>query len=206
MSVSVSPSPSLPSRRARAPQRGVGRPPGLAAEGTRAGGRWLAATWPPKGVALLRPPTPLPPTLPCSRGAEVRVALTCPRRGGGRGAGRKRAWLGASPLFHSHGREQAGSSCRLLAAPTPALSMETREPCDFGRKPRPSQRQWQLHGREHLPPRGDRHRCRHRHRHHGHHRHHRHRGPRGFHTRRPISIPGVHKPHREPERDPTSPG
>lgn len=42
VSLSLSLSPSPPSRRAQTPQRGVGRPPGVAAEGTRAGGRAVA--------------------------------------------------------------------------------------------------------------------------------------------------------------------
>lgn len=61
-------SPSPPSRRARTPQRGVGRPPGVAAEGTRAGGRWLAATWPPQGCSPAKVTNPAPHDPPVTAG------------------------------------------------------------------------------------------------------------------------------------------
>lgn len=97
-----------------------------------------------------------------ARGAEVPVTLTCPRRGGGRGAGRERAWLGASPLFHSHGRGakhgvRAGSWQR-----PPRLSPWKRgsHVISAGNHG-PASGNGGRTARERLPPRGDRDRHRH---------------------------------------------
>lgn len=108
---------------------------------------------PPKGVAPLKPPTPLPPVSPRTRERREGAGgthMSPERRGATRGARAGPArripfvplpWTG----------EQAGSSCGLSAAPTPALSMETREPCDSGRKPPHGQRQWRRRQRWRCP-------------------------------------------------------
>lgn len=65
-----------------------------------------------------------PPRSPPPRG---RVALTCPRRGGGRRGRREQAWLGASPLFLSHGRGAGREGSEALGSAHPGHSPWKRQ-------------------------------------------------------------------------------